>query len=533
MSGGPSGQAVLFPPGALGVADMKASEQSKVRTWAFTLLRVAVGWHLLYEGVVKLAAKNWTSAEYLRDATWMFADTFRRLADSPEMLRVVDLLNVWGLTLIGLALVLGFLTRLSAGLGAVLIALYYLANPPFIGLQGMAGEGSYLIVNKNLVEIVCLVVLLLLPRTWMYGIDHLLAAFRGRRKLAADTGAGGPAQAPCTVSEDVPPPRRQLLKHLVGLPILGAFGFSVYQKREYDSLEEKYLIEAGADGRTSATLKSFSFSRLSELKGTMSFGRIGNLKVSRVILGGNLVGGWAHARDLLYVSDLVMAYHSDERVINTFRLAEKCGINTFLTHPKLLRIVRKYWHAYGGRIQFISDCGGADLHEAVRLSIDGGAHACYVQGGTADRLVEEGRFDEIRRALDTIRSHGLPAGIGGHRIKTVRGCVEEGIRPDFWMKTLHHHNYWSARPGEKDNDNNFCLEPDETIALMKTLDEPWIAFKVLAAGAIRPQDGFKYAFESGADFICVGMYDFQIVQDVNIAAEALANTAKRSRPWRG
>ncbi len=203
-----------------------------------------------------------------------------------------------------------------------------------------------------------------------------------------------------------------------------------------------------------------------------------------------------------------------------------------MTHPMLLRIARKYWHECGGRIQFISDCGGADLQAAVKLSIEGGAHACYVQGATGDRLVEEGKTDEIRRALDTIRSHGLAAGIGGHPLSTIRACVEKGIKPDFWMKTLHHHKYWTSRTDEGDHDNNWCLEPEETVAFMKELPEPWIAFKVLAAGAIPPQDGFAYAFANGADFICVGMYDFQIVDDVNIAMPILAKAVKRPRPWR-
>jgi hypothetical protein len=66
---------------------------------------------------------------------------------------------------------------------------------------------------------------------------------------------------------------------------------------------------------------------------------------------------------------------------------------------------------------------------------------------------------------------------------------------------------------------------------MSNLDEPWIAFKTLAAGAIRPEQGFKYAFDGGADFICVGMYDFQIVEDVNIALDVLANV-NRTRDWK-
>jgi phosphoribosyl-dephospho-CoA transferase len=66
---------------------------------------------------------------------------------------------------------------------------------------------------------------------------------------------------------------------------------------------------------------------------------------------------------------------------------------------------------------------------------------------------------------------------------------------------------------------------------MATLSEPWIAFKVLAAGAIKPEEGLKYAFNNGADFVCLGMYDFQIVEDVNIALDAFAGAKVRTRPW--
>ena len=66
---------------------------------------------------------------------------------------------------------------------------------------------------------------------------------------------------------------------------------------------------------------------------------------------------------------------------------------------------------------------------------------------------------------------------------------------------------------------------------MKNLKQPFIAFKILAAGAIHPEDGFRYAFENGADFICVGMYDFQIVDDVNIALNVLSDNLQRERPW--
>jgi len=60
---------------------------------------------------------------------------------------------------------------------------------------------------------------------------------------------------------------------------------------------------------------------------------------------------------------------------------------------------------------------------------------------------------------------------------------------------------------------------------------PVMGFKVLAAGAIHPKSGFKWAFENGADFICVGMFDFQVVDDVNICIETLQQLQNRTRKW--
>ena len=511
------------------------SKYSTVQSIGLLLLRLAIGWHFLYEGLVKLMDPNWSSAGYLAESRWLLGGVFHWILAHPLALAVVDQLNIWGLVLIGAGLFLGLFTRAFAVCGIVLLSLYWMANPPLVGLNyEMFTEGNYLVVDKNLVEMMALLVTALFPASYVWGLDRIFSSFRSNLAEIRKAPPGPVSEPSSDKTFGFAVERRELIKALISLPVLGGFAFAVMKKRGWDSWEEKHLLAAGGevDAVTSATTKTFQFSSLKDLKGTLPKAKIGDLELSRMILGGNLIGGWAHARDLIYVSKLVKAYHNDQKVFETLRLAEQCGVNTILTNPALSRVINKYWRTAGGNIQFISDCAyNEDILEGVRVSVDGGAHACYVQGGITDVLVPEGKLDAIADALELIRANGIPAGIGAHDLNSVIACVDAGIVPDFWVKTLHHTDYWSASP-EEDHDNIWCKKPDETVQYMNALEQPWIAFKVLAAGAITPEVGFPYAFRNGADFICVGMYDFQIVDDVNLAIDVLSSDFQRVRPWR-
>lgn len=142
-------------------------------------LRLAIGWHFLYEGLVKLANPNWTSASYLLDSGGFLKGFFFSLASNPDVLKIVDLLNIWGLILIGLGLILGLFTRAAILSGIVLMVFYYLSHPPFVGLKyAVPSDGSYLVVNKMLIEGLALAVLLVFPTWKEWGVDRWIGGKR-------------------------------------------------------------------------------------------------------------------------------------------------------------------------------------------------------------------------------------------------------------------------------------------------------------------------------------------------------------------
>ena len=490
-----------------------------------TLLRMLIGWHFLYEGLFKIVqVGGWSAEGYLRTSQWFAAPLFHKIAATPWLMKTVDLMNMWGLTAIGLALILGLLVRPAAFFGFMLLLFYFVAQPPFLA---PSADGHFLWIDRNVVEAAALLAVMLVPTYTIGAYMATLPRKLFKRRLKKEKKE----EAETKIAS---PERRELLLSLSSLPVIGAFGYAFFRK--HGRVWERENLKAKADAVTSATVKAFAFDDIKDLKKPVDkFGQIGNVKLSRMFLGGNLMGGWAHARDLIYVDKLVKAYHNDWRIFRTFRLGEACGMNAILTNPALVRVINDYWKNEGGRIQFISDCGyQGDLVKGAQYSFDKGACALYCHGGMSDTYVRDGKFGKIEEALKAMRKLGVPAGIGAHRLETVKGCVEHGIIPDFWVKTLHRTEYWSSRTedGYYSRDNVWCLDPNEVVAYMEKLEQPWIAFKILAAGALKPQDAFPYTYKSGADFACVGMYDFQVVENVNLVNTVLDGKIERTRPWR-
>jgi hypothetical protein len=284
----------------------------------------------------------------------------------------------------------------------------------------------------------------------------------------------------------------------------------------------------------------------------MPVGKIGHLTVGRLISGSNLISMNMHARDLDYVTTLASQYNTEDRVFLTLKHCEELGINTIVLKSHNFKRFRlsKYWESWGGKMQWIADVITRDVNQYERLLVEHlelGAAAAYVWGGASDIWYHEGQPDNIIKAFEIIKKYNIPAGIAAHRLEPIEFCEKEGVIPDFYFKTLHHDRYWSAHPKQNRqflelyepwtddhdqfHDNLWCDNHERTVEFMQDVKVPWIAFKVMAAGAIPPEEGLQYAFESGADFVCAGMFDFQVTEDVKLARQFIAQSAGRRRVW--
>lgn len=138
------------------------------------LLRFLIGWHLLYEGISKILNPNWTSAGFLKESQWIMSGVSKWIVSNPEVLKVVDILNTWGLIAIGLGLILGLFTRVAAISGAILLLVYFMNNAPITGIEySIPTEGNNLIVNRTLIEAVALFTLAVFPTGSFFGLDTL------------------------------------------------------------------------------------------------------------------------------------------------------------------------------------------------------------------------------------------------------------------------------------------------------------------------------------------------------------------------
>jgi hypothetical protein len=348
--------------------------------------------------------------------------------------------------------------------------------------------------------------------------------------------------------------RREILGSLTALPFLGmASSSNAKSQDKIDAMTGPTFITR-SDKLSYERLKALDLDdpEVTAKQKKMPVGKIGNLTLGRLICGSNLISMNMHARDLDYVTDLAANYNTEERIFMTLKLCEEYGINGIVLKNHNFRQYRlsNYWKDWGGRMKWLADVITTDIDNYEKLLVEHlelGASGAYLWGGASDTWYYQKKQDNIIRAFEIMKKYDIPVGICAHRLEPIVFCEKEGLKPDFYMKTLHHDRYWSAHPKanrrfmemyEKESpehaeyhDNMFCYDFEQTIEFMQDVKVPWIAFKVLAAGAIPAEEGLKSAFAGGADFVCLGMFDFQVKQDVELALKTIAESKNRKRPW--
>jgi hypothetical protein len=280
---------------------------------------------------------------------------------------------------------------------------------------------------------------------------------------------------------------------------------------------------------------------------TLPTGQIGaDFNVSRVILGGNLVNLFMHSRDLRYVDQLSAHYHTDDRVLQTLAVAEENGVNTISLSNRVraMSLLKRHRNERKGKMQWIvcpitkPDDSMAAYREEVEKLVAEGADSVYMHGGMSDSLLTAGRVDLIAKAVEIFKSQNVPGGVGAHDLGVVEACEKANIPNDFYIKTFHHLDYPTAPKPEDmvkpcaEVPGYWCKDWKAVAERMKSVKKTWIAFKIMAAGSILPKKAFQWAFENGGDHILVGMFDWQIAEDVALARDAIEKAkASRQRPW--
>jgi hypothetical protein len=275
---------------------------------------------------------------------------------------------------------------------------------------------------------------------------------------------------------------------------------------------------------------------------TLPTGKLGAQPFSRLILGGNLIGGWSHSRDLSYVSTLMRRYNSPAKIRETLERAEGLGItaiNTWVMDDN--SEIFEHWKN-GGKIKWFSqarlDAGGG--FSQFQRAIDEGAAGVHLTGDAAEGLLDRGQFEKVGESVQFIKSQKRIAGVAAHDLRVIVECEKVKVDADFYQKTLHTHEYYTAPRADETgaiggHENSWCKDAQAVVDFMANVKKPWIAFKILAAGAIPPRAAFPYAFNSGADFILVGMFDWQLEEDAKLARRVVTAVAgpnsKRTRPW--
>ncbi|MBD3181706.1 hypothetical protein GF312_05400 [Candidatus Poribacteria bacterium] len=244
--------------------------------------------------------------------------------------------------------------------------------------------------------------------------------------------------------------------------------------------------------------------------------KIGKHEITRLIVGGNPFSGNSHQTGEM--SREMRDYYTTEKIKETLRECERYGINTIQARADnhIMRMLNEYWNE-GGKLQWIAQTASerSSIPENIGQLASYGAIACYHHGSRTDALYREGKIDMVKDFLNVMKDHGLPAGLGTHNPEVVRYAEDNNFDADFYMLAF----YNLSMRGE------IYLPEDRQAAceVIREINKPFLAFKIMAAGRNEPIEAFKYTYENikPTDAVVVGIYTKhhpnQVEEDVKLA----------------
>ena len=232
--------------------------------------------------------------------------------------------------------------------------------------------------------------------------------------------------------------------------------------------------------------------------------RLGKVEVSRLILGSNPFFGYAHEEGDF--GRQMKEYYTDQRIIEVLDNAAALGVTAVAAPPSTdwIRVFDKYRSAGGKLTTWIAQPHGsaAKMKEEIDSCAKAGAKAAFIQGHRVEEQFEKNTFDVVRGWLEHIKSHGMAAGIAAHRPDIHPAAEKQGFPSDFYFQCFFRVD---QQP------ENFAIEcRDKAIESIRSITaKPVVAYKVLGAARLPPDEAFAYAFKhlAAKDGVCVGIFN--------------------------
>ncbi len=237
--------------------------------------------------------------------------------------------------------------------------------------------------------------------------------------------------------------------------------------------------------------------------------QLGSLQVSRLIAGSNPISGFSHANSER--SRQMLEYFTVDGIKAHLRACEAQGVNALVARADrfIMRVLAEYWRD-GGRIQWIAQTAPEmkDPLANIRQAKQAGASAIFVHGGDVDQLFAQDKVEEIRARVELIQSLGLPAGVAAHEPRNLLDIQKKGIPVDFFLVCMYNLTGYRGNAASEPKEEFAFTDRAIALAALPRLERPCVAYKVLGAGRLSPEEGLadvRMALRP-TDGVLIGMY---------------------------